>query len=58
MAGHGGKTEGAGRKPAPEPLKAITVRVPESLAIWLRSNVSNQSKFFSDAIQTKKDSES
>ena len=54
MAGVGGKTEGAGRKSAPEPLKAVTFRVPESLALWLRQNCSNQSKFISDAIAIAK----
>lgn len=32
---HGGKREGAGRKPRPEPLKAFTLKVePELLKRW------------------------
>ena len=34
MAGVGGKTEGAGRKPAPEPLVAVTIRIPQSALDW------------------------
>lgn len=50
MAGKGGKTAGAGRKPAPEPLKAITFKIPESRLQWLRENVKNKSEFVSTAI--------
>lgn len=31
--------KGVGRKPAPESLEPITVRIPESRAKWLRENV-------------------
>jgi hypothetical protein len=34
MAGIGGKTKGAGRKPAPEPLVAVTIRIPQSTLDW------------------------
>ena len=50
MAGKGGKTAGAGRKPAPEPLVAVTVRLPESQVKWLKENIKNRSKFFSEAV--------
>ena len=50
MASSGGVRIGAGRKPAPEPLKALTVRVPQSLRDWLKASGINQSKFFADAI--------
>ena len=50
MAGKGGKTEGAGRKPAPEPLVAMTVRLPVSQTKWLKENIKNRSNFFSSVV--------
>lgn len=49
----GGKREEAGRKPAPEPLKAITVRIPESQVRWLQDNIENRSKWLSDIVATE-----
>ena len=42
--------KGVGRKPAPEPLKAVTLKIPESQVLWLRENVKNKSAFLSSAI--------
>ena len=42
--------KGVGRKPSPEPLKAVTLKIPESQVLWLRENVKNQSAFLSNAI--------
>jgi hypothetical protein len=47
--------KGVGRKPAPEALEPIAVRIPESRAKWLRENVKPRkggiSEFFSEIIR-------
>lgn len=57
MAGIGGKTKGAGRKPAPELLVAVTIRIPQSALDWANirakedgSNRGNKSGFITSLI--------
>lgn len=45
---HGGKREGAGRKPAFEPSILVQVRIPES---WTKAMGDNRRKFVRDAIK-------
>ena len=35
---HGGTRKGAGRKPSPNPLNPILVKVPPHLLAWMRHN--------------------
>jgi hypothetical protein len=51
--------KGVGRKPAPEVLEPITVRIPATRAKWLRENIKpisgGISGWFSDAVKSAMD---
>ena len=54
--------KGVGRKPSPEPLEPIAVRIPESRAKWLREHIKPRrggiSGWVSDLIKTEMEKES
>lgn len=51
MTGHGGKREGAGRKPSPSPLKPITTRLSQVDIDYLRTIDDKPSKAIRELIR-------